>query len=351
MKKSFLILGVSLLLGSCTHVDADHSIQTIPDSSRDVINEQLGLQELNDNVLMLNGQFGIAETRSSNSTNQTLAIIGSDALGAIIGYLCGGWWGAIGLGAASSISSYQVGKDLDRNSGNGSNTSSNNNNQTSAFHISDVAGYDENGHELYYDVPSTCQDQPTIDLEEEIMANLGSLHNRIIISLYQQYGNNLATFSRYELLNRSIELAGSWYGFGNSEIPYFATDDDLFESCILENEEDYDSLMDDYPEYAGYVTIIKSFATAVSQMESSEQICSYKTQATSLIQNSNLSPSTKRTLQSGLDVLVCSNGLWILDEEDVVTEEDMIDVEEEDDAEGGQIYGEMEEAIEDDGGE
>lgn len=324
MKKTILILFLLisyLLLESCSNVEADHSQSGIVN----VMSEQTELLKLNNELSSLNAQFGIEGTKTrADEWNwpRFWAITGSDAVGAVIFGLRFGWLGALGGGVASSMSSYVNGKMLDYNTGSGHTPSqTTGNNQNNIYETTSFVGYDEYGHELSYNIADLQEMEDIPCLEDEISEHLGTFHNEIIITLCQQYGDSLTTFSNGTIVDLALGLVGSWYGLDRSEIPSFDIDDSLFESCTLENVEDFESLTEDYPEYANYFPIIESYIVTVSQLETTEQILSYKAQANSLIQNSNLSTFTKATLQSGLDVMICSNGLWIYDDE-LVEEDD-----------------------------
>lgn len=327
-----IILGTSLLLGSCSHIDINYPNQEalVIDYQQDTVDltlsdthfindEPIELRNLNEEFLRLNCQFGIAETKSRDwSWPRFWTITGSDVVGAIVFGLISDWWGALGGGVLSSISSYKYGKLIDHQLGNGPQSPSTGPNSNSFFETTSFVGFDDNGHELSYDWESLGmieEDEEYICVEDEIRDHLGALHNEVIITLCQQYGDSLATFSNYAIIDMSMELVASWYGLDSSEIPYLDLDEDLFGACILESEEDFESLTEDFPEYSGYFPIVENYIVGISQLETTEQILAYKAQATSLIQNSTLSSSAKSTLISGLDVMICSNGLWILDDE------------------------------------
>lgn len=334
MKKalqSIIKLGVVLLFVSCDHGDfvysphSDWSVTEkqdtvgciLPDlsSSR---NEESELQRLNSELMALNTKFGVAITRSGDwSWPKFWTITGSDAVGAVVGGLIWGWWGALGVGVSSSIGSYKSGKSLDDyyQSWQPPTSPSTNSNTDHFFVTSSFVGYDENGIELSYDLSSLYEDEEYICIDDEIRDQLGSLHNRVVIALCQQYGDSLALMSNYTIIDRSLELVASWYGIDYSEIPYFDPEETILETCVLEDETDLESLMLDYPEYAGYFPIIENYIVAISQLHDPEDILSYQTQAICLLQNSNLSSFAQASLQSGLDVLICSNGLWIIDDE------------------------------------
>lgn len=333
MRKNTIIIGASLLLGSCSHIDVDYPEQkglvaysqqdtvemTLSDISHNIDEEQIELRNLNEGFLRLNRQFGIEQTRSRDwSWPRFWAITGSDVVGAVVFGLVTDWWGALGGGVYSSISSYKIGKLIDQQLGNGPHSPSTGSNPNSFFETTSFVGFDDNGLELSYDLESLGmieEDEEYICVEDEIRDHLGTLHNEVIITLCQQYGDSLATFSNFAIVDMSMELVASWYGLDSSEIPYLDLDDDLFGACVLEGEEDFDSLSVDFPEYSGYFPIVENYIVGVSQLETTEQILAYRAQATSLIQSSTLSSSAKSTLISGLDVMICSNGLWILDYE------------------------------------
>lgn len=333
-KYSIFLLGVTLLLGACTHKVSEYpeigGLETV--CQQDSVNQYrpdidlnaddlIELRNLNDGFLRLNGQFGIAGTKSGNwSWPRFWAITGSDVVGSVVFSLFFDWWIALGGGVYSSIKSYTEGKAADHQWGGGSTSPSTNSNSHSFYETTSFLGYDENGVEMNYDAAGLEEDPEYIDIEEEIREHLGVLHNEIIITLCNQYGDSLATFSNYTIIDKSLELVASWYGLDDSEIPYFEIDDDFLESCVLESEEDFDSLTEDYPGYSGYFTIVENYIVAISQLETSEQVLAYKAQATNLIQNSNLSSPAKSTLLSGLDVMISSKGLWIYNDE--LVEED-----------------------------
>ena len=105
----------------------------------------------------------------------------------------------------------------------------------------------------------------------------------------------------------------------------------MLEACVLEGEADFESLITDYPEYAGYLGVVANFIVAIPQLETMEEIVYYRTQASNMIQGSGLSTYAKATIQSGLDVMICSNGLWLLEDEEIEVdpgEEEGVDEEE-----------------------
>lgn len=306
----------SAFLGSwpaSQQLDSVNLYRQIP--SPDIDEEQDEMQRLMEEFSALNVKFGITETRSGDSTwPKICSITGSDAVGAIIGGLLCGGWGALGFGVSSSIGSYIVGKSLDHNLGGAQPSPSTNMNLF--FHTTSFVGYDENGIELNYDEASMEEDEEYVCIEDEIIDNLGTLHNRVAIALCQQYGDSLAVISKIEIMDRAQELVASWYGLDYSEIPHFALDDDMLDACVLEDEADFESLITNLPEYAGYLGIVENYIVAIPQLETTEEILDYRTQAINLIQSSGLSSYAKTTIQSGLDVMICSNGLWILEDDE-----------------------------------
>lgn len=329
---TIIILGASLFLGSCSHIDVNYPNPkglvienqldtvnlTLSDTYHNFSDELTELQNLNEGFQRLNYQFGIAETKSRNwSWPRFWTITGSDVVGAIVFGLISDWWGALGGGVLSSISSYKNGKLIDHQLGNGQHSPSTGPNSNSFFETTSFVGFDDNGIELSYDLESlgiTEDDEEYSCVEDEIRDHLGELHNEVIITLCQQYGDSLATLSDNAIVDMSMELVASWYGLDSSQIPYLALDEDLFGACVLESEEDFESLIEEYPEYSGYFLIVENYIVGISQLETVEQILAYKAQATSLIQNSTISSSAKSTLISGLDVMISSNGLWIFDD-------------------------------------
>jgi len=346
--KKYLCLTVSfillLILPSCRQENVESSckggglVSLQPDTANlyqpvlppDIGEEQAELQRLAEELTALNVKFGIAETRSDDTTRQKIkSITGSDVVGAIIGGILWGGWGALGVGVSSSISSYIVGNALDHNLGSVRPSPSTNVNQF--FHTTSFVGYDENGIELSYDDAFMDEVEEYICIEDEIRDNLGTLHNRVAITLCQQYGDSLAMLTKTEIVDRAEELVASWYGLDYSEIPYYDLDNDMLEACVLEGEADFESLITDYPEYAGYLGVVANFIVAIPQLETMEEIVYYRTQASNMIQGSGLSTYAKATIQSGLDVMICSNGLWLLEDEEIEVdpgEEEGVDEEE-----------------------
>lgn len=308
MKKYYLFFIAAFLIISCSHDDVDKI-----DSNREK-QETVELNKLQDEFVSLNQSFNIIETRSGDwSWPRFWAITGSDVVGAVVfGLLTGDLWGALGGGVLSSISSYKAGRMLDYQPGQYSPPATNTNN---FFATTTFAGYDENGLELYYEA-GELEVPEDICIEDELSAHLGTLHNEVIITLCEQYGDSLATLSAYTIFDLSLELVASWYGIDENNVPIFALNDDLIASVILESEDDFDALSDSYPAYDGLFPIVKNYILAISQLETNGQIIAYKAQASNLINSSNLSYIKKETLLSGLDVMVCSHGLWILEEDE-----------------------------------
>ncbi|MGN0202475.1 MAG: hypothetical protein ACI399_06165 [Candidatus Cryptobacteroides sp.] len=319
-----LEIGVFLLFVSCEQTEtvypsnsdwsAKEKLDTLDCIQQDVPsipNEELALQKLNSEFLALNTQFQVAATKSGSwSWPRFWSITGSDAVGAIIGWLIGGGWTGLGMGVASSVKSYKIGKAFDDN-----NHSQNNNppstNGNSIYATTSFVGYDENGNELSYD----CELEEDVCIDDLLGNQLGTLHNKVIISLTQEYGDSLALMSNTTIANLSIGRVAIWYGLDDSDIERCESEDEIFEACTLENEADFDSLTVTYPEYTGYFPIVKNYIEGVSQLTETEDILDYQTQAIGLIQNSDISSSAKVILKSGLDVLICSKGLWIFEEE------------------------------------
>ena len=343
MKKvlfGIITVGVILLFASCDkteqafspHINwtAADKVDTAGHLQSDVPsvpNEELALQKLNSEFLALNTQFQIATTKSGGwSWPKFWSITGSDAVGAIIGWLIGGAWTGLGMGVASSVKSYKIGKAFDDKNNHSQNNNSPSTNGNSIFATTNFAGYDENGNELSYD----CELEEDICIDDMLRDKLGTLHNQVIISLTQEYGDSLALMSNTTISNLSKLRVASWYGLNDSDIECFESEEEILEACTLENEADFDSLMVTFPEYAGYFPIVKNYIEGVSQLTETEDILDYQAQAKGLIQNSDISSSAKAILKSGLNVMICSKGLWIFDEEleeEVPEEEEIIEEE------------------------
>lgn len=332
-------VGVILLFASCDKTEQAFSphinwttadkVDTAGHLQSDVPsfpNEEIALQKLNSEFLALNTQFQIATTKSLNwGWPRFVSILGSDVVGAIVGCLIGNWWTSLGMAVSSSVRSYKIGKSLDYNVHSLSiNPQSTNGN--SIFGTTSFIGYDENGNELSYG--NSLEEDICID--DMLRDKLGTLHNQVIISLTQEYGDSLALMSNTTISNLSMLRVANLYGLNDSDIEYCDSEEEIFEACILENEADFDSLMVTFPEYAGYFPIVKNYIEGVSQLTETEDILGYQAQAKGLIQNSDISSSAKAILKSGLNVMICSKGLWIFDEEleeEVPEEEEIIEEE------------------------
>ena len=322
-----MLLGGAFLLVSCeSHYQAElneapvnvnaHLSLPVTDSfiSEQDCEELLNLQA---KIALINDQYGVVVNRSGGiNWPRFWAVAGSDAVGAVVfGLISGNWWGILGGAVACSVGSYATGVDLDQLTGIGTNPPSSNPSSGHILPVSSFVGYDDNGQQLYYDQIEFGEIGETIDMQEEIRENIGILHNQAIISLYQEYGDSLCLCSHSTIIDQTIERVASWYGLESWEVPHFFFLNDYFEDAIVDEDEDFVELAETYTAYADLFPVVKSYIVAIVQLETGAQIIAYQGQVTNLIQSSSLSEACKETLLSGLDVMVSSNGLWVVDDE------------------------------------
>ena len=288
---SFIILSSILSCKEPTFTNKQDNGQQVDMSG------QSAFDNLNADLSSLNIKFGTVETRSV-SWQKISTIAGSDAVGAVLfGLITSSWWGALGGAVASSFSSAASGNQLDSLLGVTSSTPPShggNNNVNVQIGISDFVGYDDNGNVLYYDHEDLEEDLPEVlDMEEEIQANLGMLHNEVLIYLIHEYKDSLLTFSNSEIMNKATECIGSWYNLDSSEIPFFAFSDEslldtMVNDCVIDGADEYyfDLLSEKYSAHTGVLSVIETILT------------------------------------SGLEVAICSNGLWIEINPEEIEEDD-----------------------------
>lgn len=188
-------------------------------------------------------------------------------------------------------------------------------------------GYDEDGNQLEYDDEGWTDEDVDIlvDEDDEVMwdesfmdnsLNLGLWHNQIIRDLYQSYGNQLFKLpadSLYLVVQQKVALHFS-------DVPAMdSTTVNLINSITssdlqgLSADDYYETLEENVPLAATEIQTIRPVITNLTLIERGENKVAYMNTAITMVDNANISNSTKDILKVGITIATGSSQLWDFD--------------------------------------
>lgn len=144
---------------------------------------------------------------------------------------------------------------------------------------------------------------------------VGVLHNMLIRSVVEKYGNEISQWDGEELLEvlkQELSIQGIIVS-GQDNLNTISSQDIV---CRQESDETIDDFIQNvcnqHPAISQELTVLKTILNGIDMIQSDQEALNYTTQAIQIIENSNVASDSKTTLVCGASVAFESKQLWNL---------------------------------------
>ena len=145
----------------------------------------------------------------------------------------------------------------------------------------------------------------------------GYLHNRVIVNLYEDYGESLFDLSTSEFTDLAFaELArveGREIEYSQSEMNEIYTSIDEYVNAFISSDtpdDFFNYLKIQYPDKNGEIEILKAAMDGFTALDVNEDEGKYVKKLMGIVDNSNLNEDSKKDVKSSLAVANASTRLW-----------------------------------------